>query len=256
MLNIATRAVRKGAEVVCKTMDRLDRVRVEKHARFGMWSSVETQIDYAMQAVIKEAFPEHVLWNHRANESFDAVQPQACVWVIEPLSGIGNFLHGIAHHAVSLSIWIEGQLTHAVLYDPLRDELFTATKGGGAFLNQKRLRISSHTSLEGAMIGLEEGGSSVDSMRATLKEKGVSLRQLGAESLGLAYLASGRLQGFCGHFAVPCYAAAGLLLVQEAGGLVFDYQGYADYLRHGDVIAGNGPIASAIHHCLSQAVSS
>ncbi len=169
-------------------------------------------------------------------------------WIIDPLDGTTNFIHGFPQYAVSIAQTKNGVLEHAVVYDPNTNEMFTASRGSGAFLNDRRIRVSRRTRLNEALIGTGfpfRQFDHVDAYLAMFKEltqKTAGIRRPGAASLDLAYVAAGRLDGFWEMGLSPWDMAAGVLLIQEAGGLVSDLSGEANYLTTGNVVAGTPKI--------------
>jgi myo-inositol-1(or 4)-monophosphatase len=167
------------------------------------------------------------------------------VWIIDPLDGTTNFMHGFPQFAVSIACQVEGKLDHAVIYDPMRQEIFTATRGSGAYLENRRLRVSNRRSLEGALIGTgfpyRENLHLLDPYLAMFKAvtlKTAGQRRPGAAALDLAYVAAGRTDGFW-EFGLKAWdTAAGTLLIREAGGLVSTLDG-AEYKQNGNIVAGS-----------------
>jgi myo-inositol-1(or 4)-monophosphatase len=164
-------------------------------------------------------------------------------WIIDPLDGTTNFIHGFPMYAVSIALVHRGQVAHAVVYDPARNELFTASRGSGAFLNDRRIRVSGQSRYGDALIGAHvpgsAGGGSVPARYAGLLTECASARRIGSTVLDLAYVASGRCDGFCGVNLKPWDVAAGAVLVLEAGGLIADFNGEQSWLSSGEVLAGS-----------------
>jgi myo-inositol-1(or 4)-monophosphatase len=184
------------------------------------------------------------------------------LWIIDPLDGTTNFIHGFPQFAVSIGLKHRGQITQAVVYDPTRNELFTATRGRGAFLNDRRLRVSKRDQLEDCLIGtgfpfrkLEHLDEYVEVFtRVTKNTAGV--RRPGAASLDLAYVAAGRLDGFWEFGLSPWDIAAGSLLIVESGGLISDVHGEGDYMESGDIVCGTPKIFSKLQALMRETPSS
>ncbi|HWP90420.1 MAG TPA: inositol monophosphatase family protein, partial [Burkholderiales bacterium] len=195
-----------------------------------------------------EAYPSHSVL---AEES-GAAGTSEFQWIIDPLDGTTNFLHGFPQYAVSIALSHKGVLSQAVIYDPVHNDLFTATRGRGAYLNDKRLRISKRTNLQKSLIGTGfpfREFSYIDNYLAIfrdLTQKTSGLRRAGAATLDLAYVAAGRLDGFWEFGLSPWDMAAGSLLITEAGGLVGDLEGNGGYMESGNIVAGNPKIFSQL----------
>ncbi len=201
---------------------------------------VDGAAEQAIIEIVRKAYPDHAFL---AEESGKTEGQAEYTWVIDPLDGTTNFIHGFPQYCISIGVQHRGQLAHGVVYDPTRNELFTASKGRGAFLNDRRIRVSKCAKLEGALVGTgfpyRELGR-VDFYLRQLKammEKAAGVRRAGAAALDLAYVACGRLDAFWELGLSPWDMAAGALLIQEAGGLVADPSGEQDYLASGDIVA-------------------
>ena len=170
------------------------------------------------------------------------------MWIIDPLDGTTNFIHGVPQYCVSIGLKHKGIITQAVIYDPVKNELFTATRGAGAFMNDRRMRVSSRLRIGDSLIGTGFPFSKLESLeRYIAMFRKVSLncagiRRPGAAALDLAYVAAGRFDGFWEMGLQPWDMAAGTLLVQEAGGLVGDFAGDSNYMASGEVVAGNAKV--------------
>ncbi|TNE29537.1 MAG: inositol monophosphatase [Alphaproteobacteria bacterium] len=172
------------------------------------------------------------------------------IWVIDPLDGTTNFLHGLPHWAVSIALEVKGEVTCGVIYDPVKDELFWAEKGRGAYMNNRRLRVSGRGEMSDAVIALGTPaiGKEEDEYAAFLEQldavvrRTASTRRMGAASLDLAYVAAGRFDGFWETGLSPWDVAAGALIIKEAGGFISDMDGKTGYIYGGSVVAGNGQL--------------
>jgi myo-inositol-1(or 4)-monophosphatase len=243
MLNTAVKAARKAGSIINRASLDLDLVRVSSKGRNDFVTEVDRAAEQAIISMLKTAYPNHSIL---AEES-GASGPEGDVdylWIIDPLDGTTNFIHGFPQFAVSIGLQHRGHITQAVVYDPTRNELFTATRGRGAFLNDRRLRVSKRDQLQDCLIGTGFPFRKIEYLdeyvevftRVTKSTAGV--RRPGAASLDLAYVAAGRLDGFWEFGLSPWDIAAGSLLIVEAGGLIGDLHGDGDYLRTGDVVCG------------------
>ncbi|HEY6896663.1 MAG TPA: inositol monophosphatase family protein, partial [Rhodocyclaceae bacterium] len=221
-------------------------------------SDFVTEVDRAAEAsiidTIREAYPHHAILAEESGESGESDYQ----WIIDPLDGTTNFIHGFPQYAVSIAMAHKGVLSHAVVYDPTRNELFTASKGAGAFLNDKRIRVSRRQKLEEALIGTGFPYRSFDQIDTylaifrDLTQKTSGLRRPGAASLDLSYVACGRLDGFWEFGLSPWDMAAGALLITEAGGLISDLSGEPNYMNTGNVIAGTPKVFSPLLQAIGQ----
>jgi myo-inositol-1(or 4)-monophosphatase len=189
-----------------------------------------TEIDHKAEneiiAVIRKSYPDHSVWGEEFGEQKG--KDTDTIWIIDPLDGTTNFYHGFPHFCVSIAVMQKGRVEHAVIYDPLRQELFTASHGQGAKLNQYRIRVSNCLELGSALISTEFDCPTVQSTRNS-----------GSAALDLAYVAAGRLDGFWDKGLNTWDIAAGCLLITEAGGLIQEPNGEQNYLKTGDLIATN-----------------
>jgi len=240
MLNIAVKAARRAGSVIARAS--LDPGAFEVRAKQP--NDFVTQVDQAAEAaaidVIRKAYPDHGIL---AEESGGSAAGADTVWIIDPLDGTTNFIHGFPHYCVSIGVRQHGAMAQAVVYDPNRNELFTATRGRGAFLNDRRIRVSKRSQLADALVGTgfpPKERPRLDLFLRQLKAVMTSssgMRRAGSAALDLAYVAAGRLDAFWELGLSPWDVAAGSLLVQEAGGLVGDPQGEATYMDKGDIVA-------------------
>jgi len=244
MLNIAIKAARKAGQIINRASLDLSQIKVGVKQQ----SDYVTEVDRAAEAVIidtlRDAYPDHSILAEESGSSGSSDYQ----WIIDPLDGTTNFIHGFPQYAVSIALAHKGVLTHAVVYDPSRNELFTASKGAGAFLNDKRIRVSNRAKLAESLIGTGfpyRMFEHVDNYIAIFREltrKTAGLRRPGAAALDLAYVAAGRTDGFWEFGLSPWDMAAGALLITEAGGLVGDLTGEPGFLASGNMVAGNPKI--------------
>jgi len=242
MLNMALRAARKASELIEQALERVDLVRIEEKGRNDFVSEVDRKAEQEIVQQLSRAFPDHRFLGEEGGGSgpVDAEYQ----WIIDPLDGTTNFLHGIPHFAVSIACKYRGNLQHAVVVDPIKREEFTASRGKGAMLNGRRMRVSTRKSLDGALIGtgIPFNGYSlknIDAYGECLKDiagQTAGIRRAGAAALDLAYVAAGRFDGFWEMNLKEWDVAAGALLVKESGGMISDFSGGNAYLDSGNVV--------------------
>lgn len=241
MLNTAVRAARAAGDLILRSSDNIGHLKVDQKGRNDYASEIDRMAEREIINIIKTAYPEHSIL---AEES-GVQQGNDFVWVIDPLDGTTNFLHGFPQYAVSIALKHKGRIEVGVIYDPLRDELFTAKRGGGAMLNNRRLRVTAQTTLKGALIGTGfpfKSNLHMDAylgMFRALATDSAGLRRAGAAALDLAYVAAGRLDGFWEIGLMEWDMAAGILLIKEAGGVVTDFSFNDNYLESGNLIAAS-----------------
>ena len=243
MLNTAVKAARKAGTIISRASRDVDLLKVESKRQNDFVTEVDRAAEAAIIAVLDEAYPNHSIL---AEESGASKGSQGeFVWIIDPLDGTTNFIHGVPQFAVSIGLRHKGVMTQGVVFDPVKNELFTATRGAGAYLNDKRMRVGKRDRINDALIGTGFPFSKIDLLeryiemfrKVTLNCAGI--RRPGAAALDLAYVAAGRFDGFWEMGLAPWDMAAGALLVQEAGGLVGDFAGNSDYMESGEIVAGS-----------------
>lgn len=244
MLTTAVKAARRAGNVINRGARDLDRLTITTKGPKDFVSEVDRAAEAAIVDIIHATYPDHAILAEEGTAKGANVDAEH-VWIIDPLDGTTNFLHGFPQYCVSIALQHKGQITQGVIYDPVRNDLFTATRGSGAFLNDHRLRVSRRHHLKECLIGTGfpfRDGSDVETylkmMRAMMTET-AGLRRPGAAALDLAYVAAGYYDGFWEVGLNPWDVAAGSLLILEAGGLVGDLAGDGDYLHGGEVIAAN-----------------
>ena len=249
LLNIAVRAARRAGDVIVRHVDRLGSLNVSAKGRNDFVSEVDKMAEAEIIATVQQSYPDHAFL---AEES-GATGESEFVWIIDPLDGTTNFLHGFPVFAVSIALRQRDVLQHGVIYDPMRQELFTASRGQGAQLDGRRIRVSKRTALDGALIGtgFPYRGNTVWmdqylEMFRSVAMQSAGLRRPGAAALDLAYVAAGRLDGFWELGLSPWDIAAGALMVREAGGLVGDLQGNDGYMESGHVLAAPPKVFAAL----------
>lgn len=248
-VNIAVKAARNAGNVILRYLDKRDQLTVSKKSHNDFVSEVDRFAEQEIVSLIKKTYPDHSIMAEEGGEQQGSPDYQ---WIIDPLDGTTNYLHGFPQFAVSIALKSKGKLEHAVIYDPISQELFTASRGGGATLNDRRMRVSNAKGLEGALLGTGfpfKQPQHLDCYLQTFKAlhpNAAGIRRAGSAALDLAYVAAGRLDGFWEIGLKPWDMAAGILLIQEAGGLVGDFSGGHDFMKTGNIIAGNPKLFKAI----------
>ncbi len=242
MLNVAVSAARAAGAIINRAALDIESVRIAQK----QINDFVTEVDQASEAAIIEtlltAYPGHAIWAEESGRQFGA-QDSEFVWIIDPLDGTTNFIHGFPVYCVSIALAVKGKVEQAVVYDPTRNDMFTATKGRGAYMNDRRIRVSKRTQLKDCLVStgfpFRPGDDMpkylamfTDVMKATS-----SMRRPGAAALDLAYVAAGFTDAFFETGLHPWDVAAGSLLVQEAGGLVGNFTGEADFLEQHECMA-------------------
>ncbi len=244
-LNTAIRAARAAGNVIVRAIDRLEDVEVREKSPNDYVTDIDQKAEHEIIRILKKAYPEHSV----LGEESGVMEGNEYQWVIDPLDGTRNFIHGFPQFAVSIALMCSGRLEHGVIYDPLRQELFCASRGQGAWLNERRIRVSRRKNLEECLLGtgfpfrhapdlLTQYLSTLSALVPVCGD----VRRAGAATLDLAYVACGRLDGFWEMGLKLWDIAAGVLLIREAGGMVTDFAGGEGSLTTGDVVAGNPKI--------------
>ena len=253
MLNTAVKAARRAGSIINRAAQNIDILTVTQKAANDFVSEVDREAERAIIRVIHETYPAHSILAEESGASGNSEY----VWIIDPLDGTTNFLHGFPHYAVSIALSHKGVLSQAVIYDPVRNELFTASRGRGAYLNDHRMRVGKRSKLQGCLLGTGfpfKEFSVIDTYLAMFKDlaqKTSGIRRAGAATLDLAYVAAGRLDGFWEFGLAPWDMAAGSLLITEAGGLVGDFQGNGGFLETGNIVGGNPKLFSQLIQALA-----
>ena len=261
MLNVAVRAARQAGRLINRASVDVETMQVTRKERNDFVTEVDRASEEAIIETLQSAYPSHAILaeesGHRPGKGgkvprADELSQLDHVWIIDPLDGTTNFIHGLPHYCISIALMERGVVTQGLVYDPIRNELFTASRGRGAFLNDRRIRVSRRTKLDESLIGTGfpfRMISQIDEYLAMLRpvmEKAAGIRRAGAAALDLAYTAAGRFDAFFELGLKPWDVAAGSLLVTEAGGLVGDFDGNARYLEGEQVLAGAPKVFSAM----------
>jgi myo-inositol-1(or 4)-monophosphatase len=247
MLNVAVKAARAAGAIINRAALDVEAVRVSQK----QVNDFETEVDHAAEQVVIEtlltAYPNHGIWAEESGKQHGNKNSDA-VWIIDPLDGTTNFIHGFPIYCVSIALAVKGKIEQAVIYDPSRNDLFTATKGRGAYMNDRRMRVSKRLDLRQCLISTGfpfRPGDDFNQylhMMAEVMQRTAGLRRPGAAALDLAYVAAGFADGFFELGLSPWDVAAGSLLVTEAGGLIGNFTGDSNFLEQKECIAGNPKI--------------
>jgi myo-inositol-1(or 4)-monophosphatase len=247
MLNVAVKAARAAGAIINRAALDVESVRISQK----QVNDFVTEVDHAAEAAIIEtlltAYPSHGIWAEESGKTHGAKNADS-VWIIDPLDGTTNFIHGFPVYCVSIALAVKGKVEQAVIYDPSRNDLFTATKGRGAYMNERRIRVSKRIDLRQCLISTGfpfRPGDNFNTylrMMADVMQRTAGLRRPGAAALDLAYVAAGFTDGFFETGLSPWDVAAGSLLVTEAGGLIGNFTGESEFLEQKECVAGNPKI--------------
>jgi myo-inositol-1(or 4)-monophosphatase len=253
LLNIAVRAARRAGDVIIRSLNRLESLTVSSKGRNDFVTEVDRAAEQEIIGSIRRHYPQHAFLAEESGRS----GTHDTLWIIDPLDGTTNFLHGFPVFAVSIACEIRGRLEHAVVYDPMRGELFTASRGAGAHLDNHRMRVSKARALDGALIATgfpyRANLSHLDTYLAMFRavsERVAGVRRPGAASLDLAYVAAGRVDAFWEIGLSAWDTAAGTLLIQEAGGRIGTLSG-GEYRQGGHILAGTPKVYAALLELLA-----
>ena len=243
MINVAVKAARAAGAIINRAALDVESVRISQKQVNDFVTEVDQAAEVAIIETLLAAYPGHGIWAEESGRTHGA-QDSEYVWIIDPLDGTTNFIHGLPVYCVSIALAVKGKVEQAVIYDPTRNDLFTATRGRGAFLNDRRLRVSKRVRLQECLISTGFPFRQGDDFNTYLRMMGdvmqrtAGLRRPGAAALDLAYVAAGFTDGFFETGLQPWDVAAGSLLVTEAGGLVGNFTGEADFLEQKECLAG------------------
>lgn len=249
LLNIAITAARLAGDIIVRHLEQLDRIKITAKSSEEYFTEVDIKAEQAIIHTIHKAYPEHGIIAEESGIHNDNAES---VWIIDPLDGTTNYMHGFPFFSVSIAHKVKNRIEHAVVYDPIRHECFSASRGRGAQMNDRRIRVSKQTQLNASLLGTGFPFRNVALAQRFLPTfealigKCAGVRRTGSAALDLAYVASGRLDGFWEFGLRPWDIAAGSLLVKEAGGLISDLQGGEDYMKQGDVVAGTPKIFKSL----------
>ncbi len=240
--NIAVRAARKAGQYLVREFEEYKSIRAERKGRNDFVSKADKKAEQMIIDVVREAYPNHAIL---AEESGHHAADSDVQWIIDPIDGTTNFVRKFPHFAISIAVKVKGRIEHGVIFDPVRDELFVASRGDGATLNDKRIRVADLRSLEDTLLATgfpfrDEAmiGTFMQSFEALMRQCS-DVRRAGSAALDLAYVAAGRVDGFWEYGLSQWDIAAGQLIVREAGGIVSDIDGTDKHLQTGNVLAAN-----------------
>jgi myo-inositol-1(or 4)-monophosphatase len=244
MLNMAIKAARAAGAIINRAALDIEAVRVSQKQSNDFVTEVDQAAENAIIETLLTAYPDHGILAEESGQSRGNPQSDH-VWIIDPLDGTTNFIHGFPVYCVSIALEVRGRIEQGVVYDPTRNDLFTATKGRGAYLNERRIRVGKRTRLQECLISTGfpfRPGDDLNhylGLMGEMMRRTTALRRPGAAALDLAYVAAGYSDGFFETGLSPWDVAAGSLLVTEAGGLVGNFSGEADFLHQRECLAGN-----------------
>jgi len=246
--NIALKAAREAGRFIAQAADRLDTNEIARKGQHDYVTETDTKAEAHIIETIREAYPQHSFLGEEFGQS--GAEDNDNLWIIDPIDGTTNFIHGIPHYAISIALQHKGKLEAAVIYDPIKNEEFVAARGQGAQLNGKRIRVSQTKVLSDAVIGTgfpfkkdqEPLMDAYFEQAKNIAKATAGIRRAGAASLDLAYVAAGRYDGFWEYGLQKWDIAAGILLVQEAGGLLGEPQGGLDYFNQGNIVCANSKL--------------
>jgi myo-inositol-1(or 4)-monophosphatase len=245
MLNTAIKAARRAASEINRASFDLDRITISEKNHNDFVTNIDQVAEQAIVETLLKAYPDHAILAEESGASKNLNDESENVWIIDPIDGTTNFMHGYPNFCISIALQQRGVITNALVYDPVRNDLFTATKGAGAYLNEKRIRVRNPDRINKALIGSGHGAdpralAEYLRMYELVASRCHGVRSSGSAALELANLAAGRTDGFFEKGLKVWDIAAGSLLVTEAGGIVGEFSGESDYLHKGDIIAA-GP---------------
>lgn len=245
LINIATKAAVNASKIILRNLERVDQLEITRKNINDFATIVDKLSEQEIINTIQQAYPNHAILSE---ETETLIGNDEYTWIIDPLDGATNYIHGYPHFSIAISIKYQDKIQHGLVYDPLRDELFTATRGAGAFLNNRRMRVSKQNNISESLLGLAYSDSDpkrgID-LLSTLSSQVTSIRRSGSTSLDIAYVAASRLDGFSGTGSI-WDIAPGSLLVLEAGGFVSDFAGKDNYLATGEIVAANQKISQQL----------
>jgi myo-inositol-1(or 4)-monophosphatase len=255
LLNTSVKAARRAGDLALRYLNQADRLDIRSKARNEFVTQVDKAAEDLIIETIREWYPDHAFLGEEGGASGDS----EFRWIIDPLDGTTNYIHGFPVFAVSIALEVKGELQTGVIYDPTRQEIFTAIRGGGAQLEGRRIRVSKRQSLEGALIGTgfpyrdnQQWMKNYLAMMESVLRETAGIRRPGAAALDLAYVAAGRLDGFWELGLNIWDIAAGTLIVREAGGIISGLDDEENYLETGNIVAGSPKVHDALKDLLAR----
>ena len=254
MVNIAIRAARRAGELMIRQLSQLDTLQITEKSRNEFVTQVDRAAEVTIIEVIRDHYPDHAILAEESGASGE----NDYQWIIDPLDGTTNYVHGFPVFSVSIGVTYRGDLQHGVVYDPLRQEIFSASRGEGALLDGRRIRVSKRQNLQQSLIGtgfpyrlnLQHIDRYLGMLKAVMLET-AGVRRPGSAALDLCYVAAGRIDGFWELGLSKWDVAAGALIIREAGGRISDFRGTDAYLDSGNIVAGNPKIYAAMSRLLA-----
>jgi myo-inositol-1(or 4)-monophosphatase len=255
MLNTAIKAARRAAAVINRASFDIDRITVTEKQHNDFVTDIDQAAEQAIIETLLKAYPDHAILAEESGASRNLNDESEYCWIIDPIDGTTNFMHGYPQYCVSIALAQRGVVTQGLVYDPVRNDLFTATKGAGAYLNDKRIRVTRHDRLANALLssGHGQGPRALDEylkMYQIMSERCQGIRTAGSAALDLANVAAGRSDGYYEKGLKQWDIAAGALLVSEAGGIVGEFNGESDIMK-GNVIAAGPKVFAQMVQLLS-----
>ena len=261
MLNTAIKAARRAGSIINRASLDPGVIKITEKEKNDFVTDIDKNCEIEIINILRQAYPNHKFLaeesttkNSKEGINFSFKHP---TWIIDPIDGTTNFIHGLPNFCISIALHVNGDLEQAVVYDPSRDELFTASKGRGAYLNDRRLRVSKNIYLESSLVATgfpPRDPKLYENYFNTLKKLGkssTSIRRLGSAALELSYVAAGRLDAFFEIGLMPWDSAAGSLIVRESGGFVGNFSGNEDFLFTSNIVAANPKLFAKIIRILS-----
>ncbi len=259
IMNIAITAARNASRIIVRSIGRIETQHISEKEKNDYVTEVDKASEKEIIATIKKSYPDHHII---AEESGTLAGNENFTWIIDPLDGTTNYIHQIPHYAISIAFQYKGKLEHGVIFDPIRNELFMASRGEGARLNDRRLRVSNNDNLERAFISTGFPFKNPNQFPIYLKlfeqilPKVGGMRRSGSAALDLAYVAAGRFDAFFELNLKKWDLAAGILMIKEAGGLMSDLQGEEHYFNNGNIIAGNPKMFKSLLQIIRRVMNS
>ena len=258
VINVMVAAARKGARTLIHDFNEVEQLQVSQKGPADFVSEADRRAERTLRRELEKARPDFGLMLEEGGEV--AGRDPLHRWIVDPLDGTTNFLHGIPHFAISIGLERAGEVIAGVIHDPLRDETFWAERGAGAFLNDRRLRVSARRNMQEAVFatgipfGDRPGKPEMLAALQPMMDRTAGVRRFGCASLDLAYVAAGRYEGFWELGLSPWDVAAGIVIVREAGGFVTDMEGRANALFGDSIVAGNGQLHETLRRTLHEAI--
>lgn len=254
LINVMCKAADKAARGLRRDFGEVEQLQVSQKGPADFVSNADIKAERTIKEELKKARPN---FGFLMEESGEEVGPDPeSRWIVDPLDGTTNFLHGLPHFCISIALEVKGEITAGVVFDPIKDELFYAEKGGGAFLNDRRMRVSGRKNLHESVLATGipfRGHGNIERFQKQMDKamrETAGVRRFGAAALDLAYVAAGRYEGFWEEYLSPWDIAAGILLVREAGGYVSDLKGKQSMMQSGEILATNNTLHAPIQNLI------